>query len=370
MLEHRAVVEKADAALESAETLQNIARVELETLQHRHENWARLREQRTRISTHLAAISSEASTPIHLDAVHLHSSIAEEQNDPTGRRATPGQRSNPNADSDLDDGTDECSGVECSLPAIIEYLDRVASSLEVYRDTIIESHAFGDLHRSRSEHAEAMRRQQRAQADHDEAVASKQNFKSLLENATEAKIAVTRQRFNAIEPIAADIYSRLDPHPAFTTIGFKHGRYSGRGELRAFVGDAGADVEADPLVVLSSSQANIAALACFLAVNLGAAERPLPFVMLDDPLQDMDDVNVLGFADLCRFLRTRRQLILSTHDRRFANLLRRKLTPATTDSRTIVHEFTAWHRRGPSVKTEYPAHEEHGTGILLLARAA
>jgi hypothetical protein len=33
----------------------------------------------------------------------------------------------------------------------------------------------------------------------------------------------------------------------------------------------------------------------------------------------MDDVNVLGFADLYRHLQSRRQLIVSTHEKRYPN---------------------------------------------------
>ena len=94
-------------------------------------------------------------------------------------------------------------------------------------------------------------------------------------------------------------------------IGFEHNMYYGKGTSSPVVRDIEAGVEADPLIVFSASQANIAALSYFLAMSLGAGERALPFVLLDDPLHSMDDVNVLGFADLCRFLRADRQLVLS-----------------------------------------------------------
>jgi hypothetical protein len=58
---------------------------------------------------------------------------------------------------------------------------------------------------------------------------------------------------------------------------------------------------------------------------------------------------VLGFSDLCRFLRQERQLIVSTHDRRFASLLERKLTPREPDEETLVLDFTGWDRSGPDI---------------------
>jgi hypothetical protein len=45
----------------------------------------------------------------------------------------------------------------------------------------------------------------------------------------------------------------------------------------------------------------------------------------------MDDVNALGFSDLCRHVRRRRQLVVSTHENRLASLFERKLTPRTLD---------------------------------------
>ena len=123
-------------------------------------------------------------------------------------------------------------------------------------------------------------------------------------------------------------------------------------------------------MVFSASQANIAALSYFLAMSLGAGDRALPFVLLDDPLQSMDDVNVLGFADLCRFLRSDRQLILSTHDPRFANLLGRKLAPRRPGDRTIVYKFTGWDRRGPTVYAESMEYREEDSMLRLLPRSA
>ncbi len=101
-----------------------------------------------------------------------------------------------------------------------------------------------------------------------------------------------------------------------------------RGETDPVVIDATEGIEANPLLVLSSAQANIVALASFFAINWALGTRALPFMLLDDPLQSMDDdVNVLAFADLCRHIRPHRQIIIGTHSTRFARLLERKLAP-------------------------------------------
>jgi chromosome segregation protein len=66
----------------------------------------------------------------------------------------------------------------------------------------------------------------------------------------------------------------------------------------------------------------------------------------------MDDVNVLGFADLCRFIRGDRQLVISTHERRLAKLLERKLAPRDESERTLAINFLSWDRSGPDTATE------------------
>jgi len=73
--------------------------------------------------------------------------------------------------------------------------------------------------------------------------------------------------------------------------------------------------------------------------------------LLDDPLQAMDDVNVLGFADLARRLRRQRQIVLATHEERFASLLERKLTGRLDGEDLLVHRFVGWTRSGPVIET-------------------
>lgn len=174
--------------------------------------------------------------------------------------------------------------------------------------------------------------------------------KTLHRAATRAATSVTDTRFRLLAPLVGDIFSRLDPHPAFKTLDFTLGVYRERGVASPVVRDELLGVEADPLLVFSSSQANVAALSYFLALGWAAGTDGMPFVLLDDPLQSLDDVNVLGFADLCRHIRRQRQLIVSTHDPRLAALLERKLAPRTEHETTRVVEFKAWTRRGPDIE--------------------
>ena len=168
--------------------------------------------------------------------------------------------------------------------------------------------------------------------------------------ATQAITGVTRGRFASLQPLIDDIFARLAPHPAFTTLGFDMGVSYRSGVADPFVKDPESGATGDPLLVFSSSQANVAALTYFLALSWAADTKALPFLLLDDPLQSMDDVNALGFADLCRHVRRRRQLVVSTHEQRLASLLERKLTPRSAELSTRTVHFTGWDREGPTIE--------------------
>lgn len=194
------------------------------------------------------------------------------------------------------------------------------------------------------------------QAEHDElnlqvldAEARARRVKDLADATVDGRVEVTERRLRSIQPLVADIYHRLDPHPAFKTVDFELDTYYRKGTTSPLVVDPVAGVSADPLLVFSTSQANIVALSYFLAMSLSMGDEGLPFLLLDDPVQSMDDVNVLGFADLCRHLRRDRQLIVSTHERRLSGLLERKLAPRREGEATRIIRFTGWDRSGPTV---------------------
>jgi hypothetical protein len=174
----------------------------------------------------------------------------------------------------------------------------------------------------------------------------------VIEGLREAASTVVEQRLQQVEPLLQDIYSRIDPHPAFETGKFLSRVTKGRGLLSTVVHDSQENRSSPhPPLVMSSSQVNALAVSIFLSFNFGVTQPPLASLLLDDPLQCLDDVNLLGLVDLLRRTKDRRQLCVSTHDQRLANLLARKLRPTDTAGRTIVIELVGWQREGPEVHT-------------------
>lgn len=175
----------------------------------------------------------------------------------------------------------------------------------------------------------------------------------LLERLREATSEVVKSELQRIDPLLQQIFSTIDPHPAFRAVRLLSGFSGRRGRVNAQLEDRlYGQVTDTPKEVLSSSQLNGLAVSVFLALNLGVRTLPLQTVILDDPLQSLDDVNLLGLVDLLRRIREHRQLIVSTHDPRFGDLLARKLRPVEEGQRTLLYRFHGWSRSGPSLELE------------------
>ncbi|MGR5913920.1 hypothetical protein ACT7DA_11205 [Bacillus pacificus] len=75
--------------------------------------------------------------------------------------------------------------------------------------------------------------------------------------------------------------------------------------------------------VLSSGQLNVLAIAIFLAINESQNIHEIDFIGIDDPIQNMDDVNQFSICDVLSNLN--KQLIFSTHDMNFLKLFLKRI---------------------------------------------
>ncbi|MCK1464886.1 AAA family ATPase [Bradyrhizobium sp. 2] len=84
-----------------------------------------------------------------------------------------------------------------------------------------------------------------------------------------------------------------------------------------------------PGAMLSAGNLNTAALTLFIALHLTVTAQ-LPWLILDDPVQSMDDVHIAHFAALLRTLSKQhgRQIIIAVHDRQLFEYLKLELSPA------------------------------------------
>lgn len=173
----------------------------------------------------------------------------------------------------------------------------------------------------------------------------------ILAGLRSASTRIVTEELDRIGPVLQRIYASVEPHPSFRAARFLTSIRGGHGRVWTAILDETAEKEErEPSIVLSSSQLNVLAVSTFLSLNLAIETLPLQVVAMDDPLQSLDTVNLLGLADLLRRVRATRQVLVSTHDDRLSDLLSRKLRPIAASGRTRVVRFEAWTRDGPVVE--------------------
>lgn len=133
------------------------------------------------------------------------------------------------------------------------------------------------------------------------------------------------------EDIINDIYRRIDPHPDYKKIKFICDFKEDKPKLNVYLlKDELSDDPIIPNLYFSAAQLNILSLSIFLAKALNAKDNkdnPIDCIFIDDPIQSMDSINVLSTIDLFRsiMVNEKKQIILSTHDENFHNLLQKKM---------------------------------------------
>lgn len=124
----------------------------------------------------------------------------------------------------------------------------------------------------------------------------------------------------AIEPLLRELYQRLRPHSDWTSV-----KYLIRGEVRKYLSLVVGD-NLNLRFMFSSGQRRAVGLAFLLAVTLARPWCRLETVILDDPVQHVDDFRALHLVETLAAVRqTGRQIICAVEDPELAKLLARRL---------------------------------------------
>jgi exonuclease SbcC len=161
-----------------------------------------------------------------------------------------------------------------------------------------------------------------------------EKVKPKLENERTAVSTYLNEQINSFfyEDLINDLYRRIDPHPDYKKIKFKCDFSDVKPRLSVGVYQTSEEELIIPNLYFSTAQLNILSLCIFLAKALNAKDekrKPLDCIFIDDPIQSMDSINILSTIDLLRSIvvNEKKQIILSTHDENFHNLLRKKMPP-------------------------------------------
>ena len=92
----------------------------------------------------------------------------------------------------------------------------------------------------------------------------------------------------------------------------------------------------DVLYTLSSGQLSALAIALTLTLNRIYAQDTFRCVLIDDPIQTMDELNVSSFVELLRNDFQSYQFVLSTHEDDFSDYIRYKFEKYRLSNKSII----------------------------------
>lgn len=128
------------------------------------------------------------------------------------------------------------------------------------------------------------------------------------------------QRLDRVLPLMSELYKRLRPHPFWNDI-----EYRIRGDVRRFLRlQVGDDV--NPQFVFSSGQRRATGIAFLLSINLSISWSRWRSILLDDPVQHVDDFRAIHLAEVLGHLcEDGRQVICAVEDSSLAGLMCRRV---------------------------------------------
>lgn len=165
--------------------------------------------------------------------------------------------------------------------------------------------------------------------------------RELTKIAQTERTTIVRRVFNdSLNTAWRDLFVRLAPDepfvPAFALPESTKGAVEATLETLHRDGGKGGN----PRAMLSAGNLNTAALTLFLALHLSAKSR-LPWLIIDDPVQSMDEVHISQFAALLRTLAKQhdRQIIIAVHEKPLFDYLTLELSPSFQGDTLITVEL-------------------------------
>ena len=181
---------------------------------------------------------------------------------------------------------------------------------------------------------------------------TRKSARDLAQTAVRVRTDIVRRVFNdSLNTIWKDLFIRLAPDeqfiPAFALPQNSNGPVVAKLETLY----RGTSKSGNPRAMLSAGNLNTAALTLFLSLHL-SAEPKLPWLVIDDPVQSMDEIHIAQFAALLRTLsrqQHRRQTIIAVHEKSLFDYLALELSPAGRDDRLVTVELS----RSSDKKTDH-----------------
>jgi len=187
------------------------------------------------------------------------------------------------------------------------------------------------------------------------------HLSTLAVSLLDAKNKTENQQLENYEPTINLLYQRLNPHPLFGAIKIliDAAEQSLRinFEISKKSGATYDNPRFSPMKYFSEAQLNLLALSIFLSHSFQQQWSIFVPLMLDDPVQNMDDLNVNGFIDCLRgFAELDKQFVISTCDINFYRLMLLKLRCLNQGghNRFRAYRLEGFSQSGPEVIQDFP----------------
>lgn len=184
-------------------------------------------------------------------------------------------------------------------------------------------------------------------------------MRKVRNEAEAARVRVVRRVFtNSLNRAWRDLFVRLAPEEPFVPV-FRVPDANQRVVATIETMHRDGKPGGPPAAMLSAGNLNTAALTLFLALNL-SVERRLPWILLDDPVQSMDEVHVAQFAALLRTLAREheRRVVIAVHDRALFDYLALEFSPANPDDGLVTVELSRAQDGSTSVQSSFQPYVE------------
>lgn len=182
------------------------------------------------------------------------------------------------------------------------------------------------------------RQVQTAQQHAENAERKLRTLRNVLSSARNLTIEINRlsgeivdEQLAALSPLLSELFLRLRPHLNWLEVD-----YHLRGQVHHFLSFRVGD-DLNPRFLFSSGQRRAAGLAFLLAVHLSRFWCRLKTLVLDDPVQHIDDYRALHLVEVLSAIRSHgEQIICTVEDQALADLLCRRLRSTNTGQGVLI----------------------------------
>lgn len=226
-----------------------------------------------------------------------------------------------------------------SLKTIIKYKEKLDSKLDLARKKIeILNKCLSDLSIK-----EAITKYNCLEKDKIEKQKEKEFETCKLKIAEQILLSAQKQLEQHIRNVfggitIGHIYEKIEPHKRFNRLEYQIG-FNDNEKPELYIKVLNDKEEGVlPELFFSTAQLNTVALSVFLGGALSATNPQIKTIFIDDPIGNFDDLNVLSFIDVIRTIvsETDWQIIISTHEENFYEIMKVKLSPEYYNSKFLV----------------------------------